>query len=77
MGGELMSYIKSLAFDDLPDDLDVDERVKVASYRYRANGQKVVEAKVYNTAPQFNYKVTRVTKRVTKQHEVRADKPHA
>ena len=72
-----MSYIKSLAFDDLPDDVALDERVKVASYRYRYNGQKIIEAKVYNTAPQFSYRLTRVTKRVTKQHEVRADKPHA
>ena len=72
-----MSYIKSLAFDELPDDLDVDERVKVASYRYRHNGQKIIEARVYNTAPQFSYKVTRVTKRVKTLNEIRADKPHA
>jgi hypothetical protein len=72
-----MSYIKSLAFDDLPDDVALDERVKVASYRYRYNGQKIIEAKVYNTAPQFSYKLTRVTKRVKTLNEIRADKPHA
>lgn len=71
-----MSYIKNYCFDELPDDIALDERVKVASYRYCYNGQKIIEARVYNTAPQFNYKVTRVTKRVAKQHEVRADKPN-
>lgn len=67
-----MSYIKNYCFDELPDDLDVDERVKVASYRYRHNGQKV-ETRVYNVAPKFSYKVTRVSKRGLKNYEVRAD----
>jgi len=67
-----MSYIKNYCFDELPDDLDVDERVKVASYRYRHNGQKV-ETRVYNTAPHFQYKVTRVTKRVKTLNEIRPD----
>ena len=68
-----MSYIKNYCFDELPDDLDVDERVKVASYRYRYNGQKIIKARVYNTAPHFQYKVTRVTKRVKTLNEIRAD----